>query len=73
MEHIREVILGIDPVAAAALDEGVNDGAAPSGVGMADKEPAAFADHVRSHVIFYQVGINFKPAVPWIADQGREF
>ncbi len=44
MEHVSEISLGVYSVATTALDEGVNDGAAPTGVGMSDKEPTAFSD-----------------------------
>ena len=43
-ENIGEIFLRVDAVTAAALDEGVNDSAAPTGVGMSDKEPATFSD-----------------------------
>ena len=50
-ENIGEIFLRIDAVTAAALDEGVNDGAAPTRVRVADKEPAAFSDRGWSHVL----------------------
>jgi hypothetical protein len=53
---IGEVILGIEAIAAAALDDGVDDGAAPTRVGMPNKEPAAFSDRGRPHVFLDEVG-----------------
>lgn len=43
-EHVAQVSKGIKAPAAAVFDEGVNDGAALSGVGLADEEPVLFAD-----------------------------
>jgi hypothetical protein len=43
-ENVGEVFLRVDAVAAAALDEGVNDGAAPARLRMSNEEPPALAD-----------------------------
>jgi hypothetical protein len=53
VEDVREVFLGIYSVPAATLDEGVNDGAAPTRIRVSDKEPAAFSDRGMPHVIFH--------------------
>ena len=37
-QHIGQVFLRIDAAAAATLNDGVDDGAAPAGVGMADEQ-----------------------------------
>ena len=70
-ERIGQVFLRVDAKAAAALDEGIDHGATPTRVRVPDKEPAALADRRRSHVVFDQVGIDFEPPVPQIADQSR--
>ena len=54
-ENIGEVFLWVDTVAAAALDEGVDDGAAPTGVRMPDKQPAALSHGRRPHVILNNI------------------
>jgi hypothetical protein len=67
LQNVGEVFLRIDPVAAAALDDGVNDGATPTGIRMPDKEPAALSDGRGPYIVFDQVGIDFKPAIAQIA------
>ena len=39
-EDVGQVFLGVDAVAPTALDDGVDDRAAPSRVGVPDEEPA---------------------------------
>jgi hypothetical protein len=43
-EHVAEVGVGIDPPAAAAFDDRIEDGSALAGLGLADEEPILFAD-----------------------------
>ena len=38
-EHVAQVGLWVDAAAAAALDEGVEDGSAMAGLGLADEQP----------------------------------
>jgi len=42
LENIGEVFLRIDAVAAAALNDGIDDGTAPPGIRVPEKEPSAF-------------------------------
>jgi len=44
LQNVGEVFLRIDPVAAAALDDGVNDGATPTGIRMPNEEPSTFSN-----------------------------
>ena len=42
LENIGEVFLRIDAVTAAALNDGIDDGTAPPGIRVPEKEPSAF-------------------------------
>ena len=42
-EHVAQVGVGIDAAAAATLDDGVEDGAAFAGIGIAEEEQGPFA------------------------------
>ena len=43
-ENVGEVLLRVNGVAAAALDDGVDDGTAPPCVRMADEKPPLLSD-----------------------------
>ena len=45
-EHVAQVGVGIDAAAAATLDNGVEDGAALAGIGIAQEEPVLFPKSV---------------------------
>ena len=72
-QNFGEVFLRIDSMPTTALDEGVNDGAAPTCIRVPDKEPAAFSDCGRPHVVLDEVGVDLEPPVPQVSDQGRVF
>jgi hypothetical protein len=55
LQNVGEVFLRIDPVAAAALDDGVNDGATPTSIRMPNKEPSTFSNRGRSYVVLNEV------------------
>ena len=38
-QHVSKILKGIEPTAAAAFDQRVNDGAPASGIGFADEQP----------------------------------
>jgi len=54
-QHIGQVFLGIEAVPAAALNDRVNHGAAPTRLRMSDEEPAAPAHRRGPHVILDQI------------------
>ena len=54
-QYIGQIFLGIDPATPTTLDDGVDDRAAPPGVGMADEQPSFAAHHRWAHVIFHKV------------------
>ncbi len=43
-KDVGQIILRIDATAAATDQDGVNDGAAPTGIGMSDEEPSLAAN-----------------------------
>ena len=53
LERVREIVLWVDSISAAALDDSVDNGAAPTRVRMSDKEPPALADGRGPHVVLY--------------------
>ncbi len=62
-EDVAEVGVGIDPAAAAAFDEGVEDGAARAGFGGANEEPVLFADGGGADGVFDEVVVDLDAAV----------
>ena len=54
-QDIGQIFLGVDTATAATLNDRVDHRTAPTGVGMADKEPALATDHRRSHVVFHEI------------------
>jgi len=43
-EHVAQVVQWIDFAAAAALDDGVEDGSALTGIGGTDEQPVLFSE-----------------------------
>ena len=72
-QHVGQVILRVDTAAAATLDDGVDDCATPTGVGMADEEPALATHHRRSHVVFHVVVVDEIAALAQIPHHRRVF
>jgi hypothetical protein len=62
-QHIGQVFLRINATAAATLNDGVDDRAAPASVGVADEQPALSTDHRWPHIIFHVVIIYGKFSV----------
>jgi hypothetical protein len=54
-EHVVEVGVGIDAAAAATLDDGVKDGAALAGIGIAEKQPVLFSQSRRPNGVFDEI------------------
>ena len=54
-QDVGEVFLGVDPATAATDDQGVDDGTAPTRVGMPDEEPPATANCRNADRVFDQV------------------
>lgn len=63
IENPFKVGVGIIPVAADLLDEGVDDGAAPAGVLAADKHPVLHSELGRTNRPFGEVIIELDLAV----------
>ena len=55
--------MGIDAAAAATLDNGVKDGAALTGIGIAEKEPVLFSKSGRPNGVLDQIIINLNSAI----------
>ena len=62
-EDIPEIGIGVQPPPAAALNDGVNDGAIFPGPGLADKEPVLLAQGGGPDGIFHQVVVDLHPAI----------
>ena len=58
-EDIAEVSVGFDTVAAAALNDRVDDRATFSSVGVAEEEPVLFSKSGRANRILNQIIIDF--------------
>lgn len=54
-EDIGEIFLRVDAEAAATLNDGVDDGGAPSRIRMPDEEPSLLPDGRRAYVVFTPV------------------
>jgi len=62
-KHVAQIGMGIDAAAAATLDNGVEDGAAFAGIGIAEEEPVLFSERRRSNRVLDQIIINLKSAI----------
>jgi len=62
-QHVLEISIGIDAASSATFENGVKDGSALSGLGLAYKEPVLFADGCGANGILNQVVIDLHPAV----------
>ena len=67
---LAQVGVGIEPAAAAALDDGVDDGAALAGVGGADEEPVLLAERGGADGVFDQVVVDLQAAVGQVEQEG---
>ena len=56
-EEVGEVFLGVDSPSAAALNDGIDDGTSPAGIGMSYEEPAASADAGGPDRVFAKVSV----------------
>jgi len=54
-EHFPQVGVGIKTATPTAFDDGVEDGAALAGPGVADEEPVFLADGGGANGVFYQL------------------
>ena len=61
----------IDAAAAATLDNGVKDGAALAGVGIAEEQPVLFAQSGRSNGVFHEVIVDLETTIFEIDTQKR--
>lgn len=62
-QHIAQVSVRIQTTPAAAFDEGVEDGAAFSGLGLAEEQPILFAQGRGPDGIFHEVIVDLDAAV----------
>lgn len=69
-EDVPEVGIGIEATAAAAFDDGVEDGAAVARGVRPDEEPVLFAQGGGPDRIFDEVVVDLHPAVPEIHGEG---
>jgi hypothetical protein len=58
-----QVGVGIDAAAAATLDNGVEDGAALAGIGIAEKQPILLSESGRPNGVFHQVIVDLNSAI----------
>src|SRR5439155_8388043 len=68
-----EVFLRIDATASATVEQGVNDGAPPTGPRIADEKPAAPSDRRRSNVVFDEVIIDLEASIAKVTHHRRVF
>jgi hypothetical protein len=69
-EHVAQVGVGIDATAAATLDNGVEDGTALAGIGIAQEQPVLFSkgswpNGVFDQVIVYLDSTDFTLEIDW--------
>jgi len=62
-QHLAQVSVGIKASAAAAFDDGVEDGSTVSGSGFADEEPVLFAQGRGANGVLDQIIVDLHPAV----------
>jgi len=62
-ENVSEILKRIDAPAAAAFNDGVEDGTALSGVSIAKKEPVFLAQCCGANGIFHQVVVDFYASI----------
>ena len=62
-EHVTQVGVGIDAAAAATLDDGVKDGAALAGIGIAQEQPVLFSKSGRPNGVFHEVIVYLDSAI----------
>ena len=62
-EHIGEVFLGIDAQAAAVFHDGVEDGALPTGLLIANEQLVFGSEFDRTDRVFDEIIVDFNPAV----------
>ena len=68
-EDFTEIGVRVEAATAAAFDDGVNNGAALAGPGVADEEPVFLADGGGANGVFDQVVIDLHPAIVQIDGQ----
>lgn len=69
-EDVAEVGVRVDPAAAAAFDDGVEDGAALASFGGADEEPVFLADGGGTDGVFDEVVVDRDAAVAEVDGEG---
>ena len=62
-EDVAKISERIQPASAAVFDDGINDGAALAGFGLADEEPVLLADGRGADGVFHQIIVDLNPAV----------
>ena len=62
-EHVVQIGAGIDAPAAATLDDGVKDGAALAGIGIAEKQPVLFSESGRPNGVLDEIIIDLDSAI----------
>ena len=62
-EHVAQVGVRIDAAAAATLDNGVEDGAALAGIGIAQEQPVLLTESGRPDGVFHEVVVYLDSAI----------
>ena len=62
-EHVAQVGVGIDAAATATLDNGVKDGAALAGIGIAQAQPVLLSKSGRPNGVFHEVVVDLNSAI----------
>src|ERR1017187_132968 len=70
-EDVTQVRIGIDSTTAAAFNDGVEDGAAFSGLGFADEEPILFAERRGPDGIFHKILIYLDASIVEVNTEQR--
>ena len=62
-EHVAQVGVGIDAAAAATLDDGLKDGAAVTGIGIAQEQPVLFPKSGGPNGVFHEIVVYLDSAI----------
>ena len=69
LEHVGQIFLRIDPAPPATLNDGVDHRAAPTRLGMPNKQPAAATHGGGPDIIFHQIVVDRRS---WFLEEERQ-
>ena len=62
-EHFTKISERVKTATAAVFNDGINDGAALTGIGITDEEPVLFSDGRGTNGVFYEVVVQLHAAI----------